>query len=136
MEKLNITTGKIVTRTVESEKGKYVKVLSIDGGAHNIGESVCNITTRDEDRAYGNADLICDALTTYLDCGIMPSELLRQRTELLQALKESTKVINSLKLSMMAHPDHEEGIEFWDFTDSAETRQDANLDLIRQIENE
>ena len=55
-------------------------VIAEDGG------SVCFITNWSDDEH--TAKLIADAGTTTNKCGLFPSELLEQRNELLEALKE------------------------------------------------
>jgi hypothetical protein len=51
--------------------------------------SVCNITTRNQDIGYENAKLIADAGTTVNKCGLIPSELLAQRNDLLESLQKA-----------------------------------------------
>ena len=48
-------------------------------------------TTEEEDDA--NAQLIIDAGNTIQSCGLLPSQLLKQRNELLEALKESQNML-------------------------------------------
>ena len=54
--------------------------------------------------AKANAMLIVDAGNTAQKCGLLPSELLKQRDEL-------KRMINSLSLSIAAHPDYVNGEE-------------------------
>lgn len=77
MNKLKITCEKV--ELIERFTGGY-KVTVPDG------ESVCNITTRDMERSYGNGAVITDAINTYNECGLLSSELLQQNDELKEAL--------------------------------------------------
>ena len=52
--------------------------------------------------AEHNADLICDAGNTAQKCGLLPSELLRQRDELKEALSKALEVITALEPNMDA----------------------------------
>lgn len=46
-------------------------------------------------------------------------------------LIETTKVLGMLKRSMMAHPDCEEGSEFDDFTDTAESQEEKVNEFLK-----
>ena len=68
------------------------------------------------DQMHANAELICDAGNTAQKCGLLPSELLRQRDEY-------KNMIRSLILSIAAHPDYvngEEGDEWHDLVSLAD----------------
>lgn len=80
--KLNITKGEWVASSHLSSD-KTHKVNRVDS---NIGIAVCIIRTNNQVNAENNAILIADAGTTYNECQILPSELLKQRNELLEAL--------------------------------------------------
>ncbi len=45
---------------------------------------------------YANADLVIDAGNTAQVCGLLPSELLKQRDELKEALKEMSELFEKL----------------------------------------
>ncbi|MCT4330939.1 hypothetical protein HZP13_14565 [Elizabethkingia anophelis] len=55
--------------------------------------------------------------------------------EMLSLLEKSRKMIQSLKLSMLVHPDCEEGSEFDDYTTSAQETEDKIEELINKINN-
>lgn len=79
--KLDITKGEIISKEILNEKGSYVKIISKHESI--LGESICNITTRNEGRRDANAKIICDAFNTYQTCELLPSELLQQRNDLI-----------------------------------------------------
>jgi len=72
-----------------------------------------------------NAALIADAGNTAQKCGLLPSELLKQRDEL-------TKMLNSLMLSIAAHPDYVSG----DDDDEWHTLLSIAEDLITKTEED
>lgn len=55
--------------------------------------------------------------------------------EMLSLLEKSRKMIQSLKLSMLVHPDCEEGSEFDDFTTSAQETEDEIEELINKVKD-
>lgn len=132
MEKLNITKGEY--KNTYATQSTYACV--------EIGEetvlAVQGIHCYDDrDKETSDIALLCaDALNTYNQKPVLPSELLRQRDFLVERLKETDRVLRSIKMSMMAHPDHETGSEFDDMTDSAEDQEILNEAALKAIENE
>lgn len=59
-------------------------------------------------------------------------KLIASAPKLLDALQDAIKLICSLKLSMLAHPDCTEGSEFDDYTSSAQEFEDAAEALIKK----
>ncbi|MCT4321831.1 hypothetical protein [Elizabethkingia anophelis] len=53
--------------------------------------------------------------------------------EMLSLLEKSRKMIQSLKLSMLVHPDCEEGSEFDDYTTSAQETENQIEELINKV---
>lgn len=86
MKKLNVTQGEIKAWEVFTQNGSFWRV-----GVPNDGESVCNITTRNGERAEGNANLIADSITTYNKCGKLPSELMEEREEMKEIIATMTR---------------------------------------------
>lgn len=109
--------------------------------ATSRAEPCKEISNNQKSKVMGNTtkktstEVMTNALSTYDKCKILPSELLQQRDELLAQLKASNKLICSLKLSMLAHPDCEDGSEFDDFTGNAQALENTNEYLIQKIEN-
>jgi hypothetical protein len=86
--KLKITTGEWIN------KGIHVHAIC-DGKRINIGQSfrvVIRVSTGGQylpdHEAIANTELFADAGTTANKCGLLPSELLTQRDELLHNCKE------------------------------------------------
>lgn len=77
MKELGITKGEC--RVIDV--GDYFRV-ECDGSL--IVPEVCSGPTHEK----SDADLIADAFNTAQSCGLLPSELLKQRDQLLTALKE------------------------------------------------
>ncbi|HAY3540801.1 hypothetical protein CMU73_05655 [Elizabethkingia anophelis] len=55
--------------------------------------------------------------------------------EMLSLLEKSRKIIQSLKLSMLVHPDCEEGSEFDDYTTSAQETENQIEELINKVKD-
>jgi len=86
MKDLKITKGEWYPdsnkQIVFSDQGeKDVVICEIDRPIHD-----CDNKTKEE--SENAAVLISDAGNTYQKCGLLPSELLKQRDELLEALKK------------------------------------------------
>jgi hypothetical protein len=73
MKKLNITPGEWKASVI-----RFGKIYT--------GEDEIHLP--DNEYAEHNARLIADAGNTYQQCGLLPSELLKQRDELLDVLRE------------------------------------------------
>jgi hypothetical protein len=92
MDKFNGTKGKCKIGNCGSVVSESSEGLTIGGefgkdavdyyGGNLICESVSN----------SNAELIVDAFNTVTECDLMPSELLKQRDELLESLQEIIKI--------------------------------------------
>ena len=67
------------------------------------GTIVCKIPPywHNKVRWEDNAKLICDAGNTYQKCGLLPSELLKQRDELLQTLQQIERGVTGLPLQAL-----------------------------------
>jgi hypothetical protein len=78
MEKLNITQGEWKKHYFGENGNRQCRIHS---------DNVTIVKVLQIDEADANSDLITDAGTTYNDTPILPSELLKQRNELLEALK-------------------------------------------------
>jgi hypothetical protein len=84
MEKLNITQGEC---KIEHQRRHHLSI------AIN-GIEICFLP-RFQDNVLDNAILISDTITAYNTTLILPSELLKQRNELLEALEKIKKEIES-----------------------------------------
>ena len=76
------TTGEVFTVKSDSKYTGEYSVFS-NSGAPTFGEDIENVK------------LIEDSFNTIQKCDLLPSELLQQRDKLLEALKESNKVISN-----------------------------------------
>jgi len=79
MKNWNGTKGLYTIEEKETAVGYFYKV-----SAGSV--SICNITTRDLDVARLNAELISDAGNTIQKCGLLPSQILSERDQLLETL--------------------------------------------------
>ena len=84
MKELGITKGKwykdSISQYVFADMGKIdIEICKVDRPIHNTDY-------RTKEEAENNTDLIVDAGNTAQKCGLLPSELLRQRDELKGAL--------------------------------------------------
>jgi hypothetical protein len=61
------------------------------------------------------------------------AKLISTAPEMLDALYEAKNTIRRLKLSMMAHPDCQEGSEFDDYTDTAQEVEEKLVLLIKKV---
>jgi hypothetical protein len=77
MEKLNITKGEWKKHYFGENGNRQCRI-------HSPSPTIVKVLQIDE--ADANSDLITDAGTTYNNTPILPSELLKQRNELLEAL--------------------------------------------------
>ena len=77
MQDLKITKGK--WQFAQVTMNQYV---------HSDGKVICNVIKRFEQETKAVGELITDAGNTAQLCGLLPSELLKQRDKLLEALKE------------------------------------------------
>lgn len=89
MKKLNVTQGEWKPRkSYDTEKRMDIfEIDSINHASELATVWTGGLMTNAE--AEANAILIADAGTTYNKCGKLPSELLEERNELVEALKES-----------------------------------------------
>ena len=60
--------------------------VTMNNYVHVDGKVICNIPKRFEKETKAVGDLIADAGNTALKCGLLPSELLKQRNNLREAL--------------------------------------------------
>jgi len=82
-----ITKGKVLA-------GYMHQSLDTGGTVYIIGNGSKSSSTHTTEEAIANIDLIEQAFNTTNECGFTPSELLKQRNELLEALKEVQKQFN------------------------------------------
>jgi hypothetical protein len=113
MKDLGITKGEWIE---EEENELNIKcpgdiVIEVWHGADFVGE------------AHNVVKIVLDAGNTAQKCGLLPSELLKQRDELL-------RMLNSLMLSIAAHPDYVGG----DKDDEWHTLLSIAEDLITKAE--
>lgn len=87
MSKLNITEGEW-----EMEGEDY----SIAIGRSDLSYQVADVYGKNQEEMTDNATLIADAGNTYQKCQLKPSELLEQRNELLEFIKEAHDSINKV----------------------------------------
>jgi hypothetical protein len=105
MEKLNITQGEWSTtlrKDIEEVNGLPIIEVStsfekIDKDRHS--EWIAKVRGNGKTETEDNAKLIADAGTTYNTTPILPSELLKQRNELLEALQEIINTANPTNVS-------------------------------------
>lgn len=125
MEKLQITKGEYKSEIADDDTFAQVShrdytVLTVQG-THN----------HNDEKEHNDITLLCaDALNTYQQCETLPSELLRQNRETKEALQIALTEIRSMKLFLMAHPDHTKDSEFWDRTDGAEEVEKVIIDCL------
>ena len=81
MKELEITKG-------EWQYEIYAGYFAIQNSAGYEASDLLNADSVGSFEAEHNAELICDAGNTAQSCGLLPSELLRQRDELKEALKD------------------------------------------------
>lgn len=92
MNKLKITTGE----WAPVNYGGYYEIQNT--GKYNGDDLLDSSVTP---RAEANISLCCDAGNTYQQCGLLPSELLEQRDELLQTLKQIERGVTGLPLQAL-----------------------------------
>jgi CRISPR/Cas system-associated protein Csx1 len=83
-------------KTLNITKGEWKKHYFGENGnrqcrIHSDNVTIAKVLQIDE--ADANADLIADAANTYNTTPILPSELLKQRNEMLEALERAQKII-------------------------------------------
>lgn len=95
MSRLNITNVKTEVKHSESKLAFNVVGKTL-GGRYKIarfpyfdyGKGNEKITHKEKSESFVNASLYVDAHNTYNECGILPSDLLRQRDDAIKALKK------------------------------------------------
>jgi hypothetical protein len=70
---------------------------------HCDGKVICNITKRFEKETKAVGELIADAGNVAQKCGLLPSELLKQRDELFAALKEIAECKGAYSMDRLEH---------------------------------
>lgn len=98
MEKLNITKGEWKQYNFTSKYNPQHSKME-GRGVYSDRHEIAKTAGKNQDEADANAILVSDAGNTYQQCETLPSELLRQRKELLQALKE---IVNQWDKDIMA----------------------------------
>jgi len=101
MKKL-ITKGKVSLNEGTNFSEQYVNYITSSNGRH----PVCGIeipydgidNNKAIETAKANASLIAEAFNITNECGFTPAELLAQRNELLDALKEMYKSCNPISV--------------------------------------
>ena len=89
MKELEITKG-------EWQYEIYAGYFAIQNSAGYEASDLLNADSVGSFEAEHNAELICDAGNTAQSCGLLPSELLRQRDELKEALAEQKRLYFNL----------------------------------------
>lgn len=92
MERLNITKGEV---SVSENKSTVVSNENCLVGRFFYGKGVALLEHKQQSDniVFSNAKLYVDAHNTYNNCGILPSELLKQKQELVECLFNSTSII-------------------------------------------
>lgn len=91
MNKLKITTGLWI---IEPDNNWECAVnIGEEGKECNHHINLINNDIEGWEEMHANASLIADAGNTYQKCGLLPSELLEQRDELLAACKEFVRKV-------------------------------------------
>ena len=117
MKDLGITKGEwIIRRAVVPDQNSEIVTVGVgeEIGLHYKATAILGHESKSE--VQHNATLITDAGNTAQKCGLLPSELLKQRDEY-------KNMIRSLILSIAAHPDYlngEEGDEWHDLVSLAD----------------
>jgi hypothetical protein len=90
MKKLNITQGEV---KISHEPFTKLIVAEQQGKV----ETICQLSERNksQEEVISNAQLIQDSFLTYNTTSILPSELLKQRNELLKALTKLYDAVDS-----------------------------------------
>lgn len=81
---------RVIDATPTNGKNIHIKNEGLIAVIDSNNETVC-ICGRKESAQIANAELIADAGTTINKCDLMPSELLKQRNEMLEMLKELSR---------------------------------------------
>ena len=97
MNRLGITDGE----WIDTPRGGDLRRIK-DMGGRDICDTYSFISCIDSEEQQCNAKLIADAGTTANKCGLLPSELLDQRNELLEACICSFKTFISIGVTMEA----------------------------------
>ncbi len=99
MKELGITKGESVYPKAQPVARNGFYILTDTAFIGEVGGGYLEI-----EQYKALAELFADAGNTAQKCGLLPSELLKQRDEL-------KRMINSLSLSIAAHPDYVNGEE-------------------------
>ena len=92
MKDLKITRG-------EWQFENYAGYMALQNDVGYHAKDILNADSVGSFEAEHNAELCCDAGNTAQKCGLLPSELLKQRDELREAL-EKVRVSSNLKTSL------------------------------------
>ena len=98
MKELGITKGEWRIDTADA-----IKIKVEDGSNIAILTHLTNFMRRDTNEVERNAELICDAGNTAQKCGLLPSELLQQRDELLKTTKSIYCTTDASDQTSMQH---------------------------------
>ena len=98
-------------------KGEWMPLMGrVQSMGDEIGDIVC-LSPKDYEDSMRNwshhARLISDAGNTAQKCGLLPSELLKQRDELLEALKEAKETIRVWHGFMEVSPTEAKAWEYY-----------------------
>ena len=118
MNKLKITTGE----WVPVNYGGYYEIQNT--GKYYNGDDLLDSSVTP--RAEANISLCCDAGNTYQQCGLLPSELLEQRDDLLEAIYHIRQYWNRDRNDEAMHD------ALWEIINTT----DELLDSIEKQENE
>jgi|GEM_PF-6371004 len=91
MKDLGITKGEWEFKPIKESNG-WTDVR-LKGKDHSIATCYMGRSNKDLEELNANAILIADAGTTANKCGLLPSEVLKQRDDVLDKLKDMSKYI-------------------------------------------
>lgn len=114
-------------------KTKYIKIpvserLPEKSGKHNTDQGELEFS-----RELGDEFYFVDGPVLNVEWWLEEKEDYSE--EMLSLLEKSRKMIQSLKLSMLVHPDCEEGSEFDDYTTSAQETENEIEELLNKVKD-
>tara|TARA_R100000951_G_scaffold37874_1_gene32239 strand:+ start:6096 stop:6416 length:321 start_codon:yes stop_codon:yes gene_type:complete len=80
--KENISKGEFEVDNITTRTGDFYRVKE------PLGVSICNVTTRNQEQALANAQLIAEAFNVFNETGKTPRELVEANKDFLKTLKQ------------------------------------------------